>query len=145
MCYIKVKDKKRCFRRAICRSTWSLFNQTRRAFFYHVSNVLGVCRGVRVRSHASYAEAFTVIHHWLSIKSESRSNSGSAGITWCIFVSFLQSVKKYSGTTKEISFPLNQCRESREWEKIKNCICFNNQQHWLKGGVGLFHYFFDWL
>ena len=26
-------------------------------FFLHVSNVLGVCRGVRVRLYASYAEA----------------------------------------------------------------------------------------
>ena len=37
---------------------WIFFNQTRLVFFLHVSNVLGVCRGVRVRSHASYAEAW---------------------------------------------------------------------------------------
>ena len=30
-------------------------------FFLHVSNVLGVYRGVRVRSHVSYAEAWIVI------------------------------------------------------------------------------------
>ena len=29
-------------------------------FFLHVSSVLGMCRGVHVRSHASYAEACTV-------------------------------------------------------------------------------------
>ena len=28
---------------------------------------------------------------------------------------------------------LNQCCESREREKIKNCTCFDNQQHWLRG------------
>ena len=29
--------------------------------------------------------------------------------------------------------PLNQCCKNREREKIKNCTCFDNQQHWLKG------------
>ena len=49
-------DKKRCcYRRAICRTPWSFFNQTRCAFL-HVSNALSVCRGVRMRSHASNAE-----------------------------------------------------------------------------------------
>ena len=41
--------------------------------------------------------------------------------------------------------PLNQCCKSREREKIKNCTCFDNEQHWLKGGRDLSHYFFDWL
>ena len=55
---------------------------------------------------------------------------------------FLQSVKKYGGTTKKTfttskaktlnaPSPLNQCRKSREIEKIKNCTCFGNQQHSL--------------
>ena len=35
----------------------AFLSQTRRVFFLHVSNVLGVWRGVRVRSHVSYAEA----------------------------------------------------------------------------------------
>ena len=50
--------------------------------------------------------------------------------------SHLQSVKKYSGTTKNIKgkdfkspSPLNQCCKNREREKIKNCTCFDNQQH----------------
>ena len=52
----------------------------------------------------------------------------------------MQTVKKYSGTTKKTfaiskaktlnaPSPLNQCCERREGEKIKNCTCFGNQQH----------------
>ena len=53
----KVKDKNCCFRRVICRTPWSFLNQIKHAFFWHVSNVLGMCRGVRMRLHTSYAEA----------------------------------------------------------------------------------------
>ena len=47
----KVKVKKRCCFRRCC------FHQIKWAFFLHVSNVLGMYRGVYVQSHASYAEA----------------------------------------------------------------------------------------
>ena len=36
--------------------TLKLFESNKACFFLHVSNVLGVCRGMDVRSHASYAE-----------------------------------------------------------------------------------------
>ena len=56
--YRKRKIKNTCFRRAICCTPWSFFNQTR-----HVD----VCRGVHMRSHTSYAKA--LLHSWLSLAS----------------------------------------------------------------------------
>ena len=40
--------------------TLKLFKSKKVCFFLHVSNVLGVCRGVRMQSHASYAEAWAI-------------------------------------------------------------------------------------
>ena len=37
---------------------WSFLNQTRHAFFLHVSNVSGIHRGVHMQSHTSYAKAW---------------------------------------------------------------------------------------
>ena len=65
---------------------------------------------------------------------------------------FRQSVKKFSGATKEtftiskaktLNIPppkINVATAEKE-EKIKNCTCFDNQQHWWKGGGDLSHNF----
>ena len=37
--------------------------------FLHVSNVSGMCRGVRMQLHASYAEAWALLYILLIIKS----------------------------------------------------------------------------
>ena len=52
------------------RTPWSLFNQTRHAFFLHVSNVLGICRGIPMRLHTSYAET------WKRVTYFDRTNFG---------------------------------------------------------------------
>ena len=41
-----------------------LIKQSVLFFFFHVSNVLGVCRGMRMRSLASYAKACTCVKWW---------------------------------------------------------------------------------
>ena len=53
----KVKDKRRCFRRAICRTPWS-FLIKQGVLLLHLSDVLGMYWGVHVRSHASDGEAW---------------------------------------------------------------------------------------
>ena len=37
--------------------TLKLFESNKACFFLHISHVLGMCRGVHVQSHTSYAEA----------------------------------------------------------------------------------------
>ena len=55
LCYIESERKKMCD----LLHTKKLF-ESKVCFFSHISNILGMCRGVRVQSHVSYAEACNI-------------------------------------------------------------------------------------
>ena len=102
-CFLqKVKDKEPCcFRGVICRTPWSFLNQTRHAFLL-VSNVLGMCRGVHVWSHTSYAEA------WLFQKKSKQL--GGWGWSWLMIYLFEKPPGIFHFYTLPLDIPQNCVR-----------------------------------
>ena len=57
--------------------------------FLHVSSVLDACRGIHVRLHTSYAEAYKILKNWIEINPFKKfSKNGKQG-DWSMIINYL--------------------------------------------------------